>query len=180
MSAALLEKEVKVRIRDAEAGRDALRRAGARLLRARYFEDNVLLDDARGSLRASGRLLRVRRTDRGGALTYKGARTILEGVKAREEIETAVSDPEALQRALEAAGLRPIFRYQKFREQWRLGAADVLVDETPIGAFLEIEAELSVIHTTAAALGFSPPDYVSDSYAGLFLASGGSGDMVFK
>jgi hypothetical protein len=56
---------------------------------------------------------------------------------------------------------------------------EVVVDETPIGAFLEIEGEVEAIHAAAAALGFGPADYIRDSYAALFAASGGTGDMLF-
>ena len=44
------------------------------LVRERHFEDNVLFDDAAGSLRASGTVLRLRATPHGGVLTFKGPR----------------------------------------------------------------------------------------------------------
>ena len=53
------------------------------------------------------------------------------------------------------------------------------MDETPIGIFLEIEGDAEGIHAVAAELGFSPSDYVTESYVGLFFAEGGQGDMVF-
>ena len=56
------ETEVKLRVASAEAARERLRRAGAELVRERHFEDNVLFDDKAGSLRASGTVLRLRRT----------------------------------------------------------------------------------------------------------------------
>ena len=55
-----------------------------------------------------------------------------------------------------------------------------MIDETPIGTYLEIEGPVDVIHEAARALGRGPADYIGDSYAALFLASGGIGDMVFK
>ena len=54
-----------------------------------------------------------------------------------------------------------------------------MVDETPIGDFLEIEGDADGIHRAAAALGFAPADYVTDSYVTLFFAAGRQGDMVF-
>ena len=46
-----------------EAAREAAARAWAPMLvRERHFEDNVLFDDKAGSLRASGTVLRLRRT----------------------------------------------------------------------------------------------------------------------
>jgi adenylate cyclase class 2 len=173
------ETEVKLRVAGAAAARERLLRAGARLLAPRGFEDNVLFDDARGTLRQAGAVLRLRRTAAGGVLTYKGARRLEEGLKSREEIETYVSDPDEVALLLERLGYRKAFRYQKYRETWSLLGQTVVVDETPIGDFLEIEGEPGGIHRAAEALGFSRADYVSDSYVGLFFASGGKGDMVF-
>jgi len=55
----------------------------------------------------------------------------------------------------------------------------VMVDETPIGNFLEIEGDPAGIDAVAARLGFARSDYITDSYHRLFLLSGRSGDMVF-
>jgi adenylate cyclase class 2 len=173
------ETEVKIRVA-APAARAALQRAGARLVHARAFEDNLLFDDPRGALRAASGVLRLRRLPQGGLLTFKGARRIEDGLKTREEIETEVADPDALQLVLERLGLRPVFRYQKYRETWSLLEQSVLVDETPLGDFIEIEGAAEGIHRVAEALGFSRVDYVTDSYVALFFAAGGTGDMVFK
>jgi adenylate cyclase class 2 len=54
-----------------------------------------------------------------------------------------------------------------------------MLDETPIGNFLEIEGDPAGIDAAAARLGFARSDYITDSYHRLFLLSGRSGDMVF-
>lgn len=179
-----VESEVKLRVEGPEAARARLLAGGASLVRPRHFEDNFLFDDAARSLRAAGSVLRVRRTHAGGRegearLTFKGPRRVLGGIKSREELETAVGDPGVLETLLARLGYAPVFRYQKYREVWRLGAAEVVIDETPIGCFLEIEAEPAAIVDTAARLGFTPADFVSASYASLFVAAGGRGDMLF-
>jgi adenylate cyclase class 2 len=174
-----VEREIKLRTEGAEAARDALVRLRARLVRARHFEDNVLLDDEAGRLRAAGQLLRIRRTPDGGRLTYKGPRVDSGEVKAREEIEVTVGEPDILQSLLAGLGLRPVFRYQKYRETYAWEGVEIVVDETPVGTFLEIEGPVESIHAAAAALGYRRADYVTDSYAGLFFAAGGTGDMVF-
>ena len=173
------ETEVKLRVSSVEAARESLRRLGARIVRERHFEDNVLFDDARGSLRASGTVLRLRRTPDGAVLTFKGPRAIEGGVKSREERETAVGDADEARAILRNLGYRPLFRYEKHRETWTHRGQEIEVDETPIGAFLEIEGDADGIHAVAAELGFSPSDYVTESYVGLFFAGGGQGDMVF-
>jgi len=173
------ETEVKLRVVSAEAAHEALRRIGAAPSRERHFEDNLLLDDEEGSLRARGTVLRLRRTPQGGVLTFKGPREIEGGVKSREERETAVDDAEETLAILGRLGYRPRFRYQKYRESWTHRGQEIEVDETPIGVFLEIEGDRDGIHAVAGELGFSPSDYVNESYVGLFFAAGGQGDMVF-
>jgi adenylate cyclase, class 2 len=173
------ETEVKIRI-DALAGaREKLGRLGAVLVRERHFEENVLFDDEGGSLRESGTLLRLRQTPHAGVLTFKGPREIEDGVKSREERETAVDAPEQVRAILRNLGYRPVFRYEKYRESWAYRGQEIELDETPIGCFLEIEGDAPGIAAVAAELGYSPADYVAESYVGLFVAGGGKGDMVF-
>jgi adenylate cyclase class 2 len=174
-----VETEIKLRAPSPEAARAAVAGLGARPKQPRHFEDNLLLDDPKGRLRAAGCVLRLRRTPEGGLLTYKGPRMDDGTVKARPEIEVAVADADTLQTLLAALGLRPIFRYQKYREAWEWKDVEIVVDETPIGTFLEIEGSAADIHAAAAGLGYSRADYLTDSYVGLFFAAGGTGDMVF-
>ncbi len=173
------ETEVKLRLQDVPAARVALSRLGARLTRERHFEDNVLFDDAAGSLRSQGGVLRLRRVGGSGLLTFKGPRELVAGLKSREEIETEAADPDVLQAILGRLGFRPVFRYQKYRESWSHRGQSIEVDETPIGAFLEIEGDREGIEAVAAELGYGPRDYVGESYVGLFFSQGGQGDMVF-
>ena len=176
-----VESEIKLRMSGPGPAREAVARLGAVLVRPRHFEDNVLLDDAGGSLVGSGRTLRLRRTEAGAVLTFKGPRRDQEGVKSRREIEASLpaAEADALLDILRKVGFTPVFRYQKYRETYRHGDVEIVVDETPIGTFLEIEGSLPRIHATAAALGRERSDYITDSYASLFFASGRTGDMVF-
>lgn len=176
-----VESEIKLRMPGPGPAREAVARLGATLVRSRHFEDNVLFDDARSALVSSGRTLRLRRTDEATVLTFKGPRDDREGVKSRQEIEVKAGpgEADALQAVLAAVGFRPLFRYQKYREAYRLGEVEIVVDETPIGTFLEIEGPPAQIHAAARALGLGPRDYITESYAGLFQAEGGKGDMVF-
>jgi adenylate cyclase, class 2 len=174
------ETEVKLQVGELGAVRVALRALGARLVHERHFEDNLLFDDAAGTLRARGQVLRLRRTPRGGVLTFKGPREVQGGVKSREERESDVADADALEGILRRLGYRPVFRYQKYRESWSHAGQAIELDETPIGAFVELEGDSPGILAVATALGFGPADYVGESYVGLFLASGRSGDMVFE
>jgi len=149
-------------------------------VRPRHFEDNVLFDDEERALRAGGKLLRLRRAAGVAVLTFKVPSQGIPGIKTREEIESRIEDPDALRAILEGVGLRPVFRYQKYREGYAWRDAEIVLDETPVGTYLEIEGPASTIQAAAEGLGYQPGDYILESYAGLFLASGGKGDMVFK
>lgn len=162
------EVEIKLPASDLDALRVRLRDGGARLLAERHFESNDLYDDSEGSVAARGCVLRLRRTPAGATLTFKGPARFAGGVKTREERETAVSDPEALDRILNGLGYRPRFRYEKHREEWTLDALVVALDETPIGGFVEIEGEPTAIRGLLPRLDLDPADALPYSYADLY------------
>ena len=179
--AAPVEIEIKLRLDGPEAARRAVTALGASLQKPRHLEDNVLYDDATSSLYGSGQALRLRRADGRAFVTHKGPRQDRgDGIKGRAETELEVSDGDAFHAILTALGYRPVFRYQKYREAWRWRDVEIVIDETPIGTFLEIEGPVATIHEAARALGRGPGDYIADSYAALFFAAGGTGDMVFE
>ena len=125
-------------------------------------------------------MLRLRRAAGQAVLAYKGPGRVEQGVKARDEFEVCVSDAEAMLRILAGLSFAPRFRYQKYRESYRHGGVEIVVDETPIGTFIEIEGPPAEIHAAAAALGYAASEYVLDSYPELFFAGGGRGDMLFE
>jgi adenylate cyclase class 2 len=86
---------------------------------------------------------------------------------------------------LRALGYSPSFRYEKFRAEWTDGKGQVVVDETPIGNFCEIEGAPRWIDATAKRLGVTAEDYITKNYAGLFLewkagAKSAAAEMTFK
>ena len=76
-------------------------------------------------------------------------------------------------------GYQPIFRYQKYRETWAHRGQEIVIDETPIGTWVEIEGDSDGIRAVTADLGHEPSEYLCDSYADLFFSQGGQGDMTF-
>ena len=174
-----LEVEVKVRVAALPPCRERLLALGAEAVLARTRERNLVFDAPGEPLRGRGILLRLRRAGRRSVLTVKAPAGGAAGYKVREETETVVSDFAAMEKMLRAIGFQPVFTYEKYRETYRLGGVLVMLDETPIGNFLEIEGAPPEIDDAAARLGFSAADYISDSYYRLFLLSGGRGDMVF-
>jgi adenylate cyclase class 2 len=218
------EIEVKLRVADRRALRRRLLRLGARAAGARVHEMNILYDTPEGALQSSGRALRVRverrpashagRTTktahvlpRVARLTYKGpvkaasagAAGGSSSYKVREEREVVLTDADVIAGILQGIGLRPSFRYEKYRSAFRLpGLPDLQVDldETPIGDFLELEGGRDAIDRAAKLLGFGPPDYITLSYPELFVKRAsrrpagkrqsdapplrGGGDMLFS
>ena len=178
-----VEREIKLRFASAESARTALEALGARPLRGRRLQDDVLLDSDDGRLQQAGCALRVRRDGDRAAITWKGP-VIAGPMKMREEVETAVGLADDAQRILGSLGFAPHFRYQKYREELSLEGLVVAIDETPIGTFVELEGEEAAIASVAGRLGRSAADFVLASYRSLFLehrqAHGGHGaDMVF-
>jgi adenylate cyclase, class 2 len=189
------EIEVKLRVSEVSRLRRLLRRLGA-IPGGRVFESNTLYDDAQSHLRKSGRLLRLRieipaRTlkppasakdgqlppVRHALLTYKalvprkGIAPGQERYKVREEVEVQIGDPSGLEMILGGLGLRPGFLYEKFRTTYRLPGLKnlvVVLDETPIGAFLELEGSKSAIDRAARHFAYAPRDYIAATYWRLY------------
>jgi len=178
------EVEIKFRLGDLPVVRRKLRALGFRCQTPRAFESNTLFDFPGGLLRRRGQLLRLRQYGDSWSLTYKGKGHSARH-KSRPETETRIADGEKLARILEALGLAPSFRYEKFRSEWSDGSGLVVLDQTPIGNFGEIEGSPRWIDRTARALGLAPSDYITDSYAQIFLQwkkqSGSSArEMTFR
>src|SRR5258708_1950332 len=160
--------ESKFRVRDLRGLRQQLRAAGFRLKTRRTHEMNTLYDLPGGVLRKRRELLRLRQYGSEWKLTHKS-----QGKRARHssrvELETSVGDGRKMDAILRALGYAPSFRYEKFRAEWTDGKGQVVVDETPIGNFCEIEGTPRWIDATAKKLGISPADYITKNYATLFL-----------
>jgi adenylate cyclase, class 2 len=166
MSSAL-EREIKLRFENVAAARAAVAAAGAQPRRGRRLQQDALVDTEEGFLRARRSALRVRSEEGKTVLTFKGP-VHPSTMKLREEIETDVADGAALLELLERAGFRIWFRYEKYREEFSLGACMIAIDETPVGTFVEIEGDEPGADAAARALGRAPSDYLVDSYRGLF------------
>ena len=161
------EIEIKFRIDDLPELARRLRKAGFRLITRRTHESNTLYDLPGEVLRNRGELLRLRKYGSEWLLTHK-AKGKAGKHKTRVETETKVADGGKMDAILRALGYAPSFRYEKFRAEWGDGKGHVVVDETPIGNFGEIEGPPRWIDQTARKLGIAPQDYLTLNYAGLF------------
>ncbi len=165
------EIEIKLPITDPGAAAARLQGLQAKVKTARYFEDNLVYDTQEGNIRGQGMLLRVRVVDgQEAVLTFKGRADTSKGVKQREELETRASSGPHLMAILNRLGYVVIFRYQKYRTTYEIAEVplEFCIDETPIGNYLELEGDIEAIHRYAQMLGFSPKDYITDSYGSLY------------
>jgi adenylate cyclase class 2 len=81
-----------------------------------------------------------------------------------------VEKGEALAQVFEVIGFTPSFRYEKYRSEWTDSNGHVVIDETPIGNFGEIEGQPEWIDATAQRLNIPVKSYLKESYAELFSA----------
>jgi adenylate cyclase class 2 len=161
------EVEIKFQVDDPRALTRGLRAAGFKQITPRTHEMNILYDSPGQPLRRRGELLRLRRYGKEWLLTHK-AKGKAGRHKMREETETKISDGKKMDAILRALGLEPSFRYEKFRAEWSDGKGHVVIDETPIGNFGEIEGSPRWIDATARRLGIQRSDYITQNYTGLF------------
>ena len=168
-----IEIESKIRVEGHEPIRRALGRIGAEYI-SRVLETNHIFDRADGSLRRAGSALRIRDIamidgrDQKATITYKGPRQ-KSGLKRREEIETAIDDPDAAKSILIALGYRERLVFEKRRESWRLDACRVELDVVPLlGTFVEVEGPTEeAVNEALVRLGLSELPFVAKGYVAL-------------
>jgi len=185
MSNGTQETEIKLALKDARSARRLLRGAGFVVSRPRVFEVNTLFDTPELSLRTSSRLLRIRQAGRVATMTYKGVPEIGKH-KSREELELEISSAAAMMSIVERLGYRRMFRYEKYRTEFHQPrqAGIAMLDETPVGVYLELEGTPHWIDLSARRLGFQESGYITASYGRVYLewcAANGRqpGDMTF-
>jgi len=162
------EVEVKLRVEDPATVPALLRQIGAAEVHSREFEDNQLYDFPSFSLKMNQSMLRVRILKRESTLTYKEAPRVEGGAKVRDEMEVVISSGETMATILSRLGMRPLFRYQKYRAVYHYSGLIITVDETPIGVFLELEGPKPLIDEVAMQLGYKASDYIAKSYLALY------------
>src|SRR3990170_619237 len=165
MDAPPIEIEAKFAVPQLEPFRRRLLDRSARLVLPRLQETNLRFDDPDGRLQRDGRVLRLR-TNHDTRLTFKAPGPDPEH---RIEIEVAIDDAVAARQLLEGLGFRVVFVYEKYRETYGLGQAQIMLDELPFGLFVEIEADdLLAVRRAAETLGLHWPERLALTYLGLF------------
>jgi adenylate cyclase class 2 len=150
----------------------------------RTFEQNTLYDTPARTLRESRQILRLRRYGALWTLTHKRQspepdETPETRYKVRIETETHLDDGPAMAAIFEHLGYAPVFRYEKYRTEWSQYApgeaagtplGHLVIDETPIGNYAELEGSPAWIDATIERLGIDPATCLTQSYGKLFLA----------
>jgi adenylate cyclase, class 2 len=165
--AANQETEIKFRVENMKALTRKLRQAGFHMETRRTREMNTLYDLPGQVLRKRKQLLRLRLYGAKWTLTHKSGKKTGRH-SSRAEIETVVEDGEHMDLILRALDYAPSFRYEKFRAEWTDGKGQLVLDETPIGNFCEIEGQPGWIDATAERLGVNDTEYINENYATLF------------
>lgn len=182
----LQEIEIKLRLSTVAAAKRLLMQNGFTVKTPRHLERNLLLDTDPPTMRPAGMILRVRQALGETIVAHKSKGNVLGNHKVREELEVNASDFNTTLKIFANLGYQPAFRYDKYRTIFARARerGQVMLDETPIGAFLELEGPPAWIDRTAAMFGFAKADYVTDSYGALWMqhlkAAGlPPGDFVF-
>jgi adenylate cyclase class 2 len=175
------EIELKFPVSDPESLQIRLHQLGFHLDTPRTFEHNTLYDTPDRTLRARREVLRIRQYGPLCTVTHKRqpdqqAPVDTTRYKIRIETETIVAEGPALEEIFRQLGYLPAFVYDKFRTEWSQSVgqapaitAHLVIDETPIGDYAELEGPPAWIDETLAKLGVDPATCLTDSYGKLFL-----------
>jgi adenylate cyclase class 2 len=171
------EIELKLPISDPTAFQSRLLELGFHIETPRTFEHNTLYDTPSRDLRARTEILRIRQYGNTYTVTHKGLADPHSApdsarYKVRIETETTVGDGPSLAAIFEHLGYVPAFVYEKYRTEWSHPAepsGHVVIDETPIGVYGELEGPPEWIERTLSQLSIDPATCLTDSYGKLFL-----------
>ncbi len=175
------EIELKFPISDLETLQTRLPQLGFHLVTPRTYEHNTLFDTPTRELRGRREVLRVRQY--GGLCTvthkrlpYQQDPIDITRYKVRIETETIVAEGAAIAAIFHQLGYDPVFVYEKYRTEWSqpIGPnsddfAHLVIDETPIGTYAELEGPTEWIDRTLADLNIHHAVCLTDSYGKLFL-----------
>jgi adenylate cyclase class 2 len=163
------EVEIKFKVSSTANLRGKLKALRFRLKTPRTHEVNTLYDFPGHSLRRRGEILRLRKYGKTWTLTHKAKGTAGRH-KSRVETETTLSDGTSAETIFKSLGLQPVFRYEKFRAEWEDSKGHLVLDQTPIGNYAELEGPARWIDRMAKNLGLTSRDYITQTYGELFAA----------
>jgi adenylate cyclase class 2 len=135
----MLEVELKVKVPSLEPIRKKLGEKGAEC-KGRIHEHDIYYNAPHRDFGVTDEAVRVRYTNNHAVVTYKGAKIKKFGLKAREELNTAVESGEVFETMLDRLGFTKTTEVNKWRENFRYSDAAISLDEVnELGTFIEIE-----------------------------------------
>jgi len=147
-----MEYEVKIRVGSLQPLRARLASLGIRPVSNLTERDSYFNSPTRDFGRTD-EALRVRSTEEGASLTYKGPKLGLAGVKAREEIIVSIDPEETMEEILLRLGFIHTATVEKTRDTYRMKGTYIALDEVKgLGSFVEIEAPAGLGENEAIAL----------------------------
>ncbi|MGA9087131.1 MAG: class IV adenylate cyclase [Methanoregula sp.] len=135
----MLEIELKVRVDSLDLLRQNLKDRHAEFL-GQQHEHDIYYNAPHRDFGSTDEALRVRYTKDHAVITYKGKKLPELGLKAREELNTAVESGEVFEAILDRLGFTKTAEVNKWRENYRLENASFALDRVEgLGTFAEIE-----------------------------------------
>ncbi|MHB8164880.1 MAG: class IV adenylate cyclase [Methanoregula sp.] len=148
----MLEVELKVRVSSLEPVRKLLLEKGA-ICSGRIHEHDIYYNAPHRDFGITDEAVRVRYTNDHAVVTYKGAKIKKFGLKAREELNTAVESGEVFETMLDRLGFTKTTEVNKWRENYKFSGSAISLDEVDeLGTFVEIEIMAEDENTNAAVL----------------------------
>ncbi len=167
------ETELKFSVDNVEAFHQAVARLDLSLKTPRTFEGNTLFDTPDRQLRARRQILRLRQYGDRFLVTHKRVsdpNAADTRYKIRIETETEVEDGPAMAEVFCQLGFCPAFHYEKFRTEWDdVSGGHLVLDETPIGTWAELEGDPAWIESMLSRMAVPPDRCTVESYGTLFL-----------
>jgi len=159
-----LETETKFLLSNPMKVETQLLNASAKLIQPKTHEINYRLDSQDLRFRSENKVLRLRK-DSSSWLTFKEPGSYQDGICVREELEIPVGDIQTAIKLFEAIGFHIEQIYEKYRTIYLLNDVYVMIDELPIGNYVELEGNNpDQIKETAKFLGLSWDRHIPMGY----------------
>jgi len=148
----MLEIELKAKVSSLEPVRKRLLERHATFC-GRVHEHDIYYNAPHRDFSETDEALRVRYVEGDAVVTYKGAKIKDLGLKAREELNTAIESGEVFEHILARLGFVKSAEVNKWRENYRLDNTSIALDDVEhLGTFVEIEV-LAETGTAQATTG---------------------------
>jgi adenylate cyclase class IV len=160
------EVELKSVVDDIDARRAAVERAGGTLEYEGRLTDRRY-GDASGLLMLHDQVLRLRvyedASGKRGSLDWKGPTQYENGYKVRDEISTAVADPDAMDVILDNLGFLLVLEIERHIAQYDLEGAKVRFEVYPrMDTLVEVEGSPEAIESAITAIGLDRAGFTAE------------------